>query len=36
MLKKVLIAGQEGMVGSAVYDLFKKKFKIIDCKRKRS
>ena len=35
MLKKVLIAGQEGMVGSAVYDLFKKKkFKIIDCKRK--
>ncbi len=35
MSYKVLIAGQEGMVGSAVYKLFKKKkFKIIDCKRK--
>jgi GDP-L-fucose synthase len=35
MSQKVLIAGQEGMVGSAVYKLFKKKkFKIIDCKRK--
>ena len=35
MDRKVLIAGQEGMVGSAVYTLLKKKnFKIIDCKRK--
>ena len=32
---KVLIAGQEGMVGSAVYNLLKKKnFQIIDCKRR--
>ena len=31
---KVYIAGQEGMVGSAVHRLFKKKnFKVIDCKR---
>ena len=35
MIKKVLITGQEGMVGSAVYNLFKKKkFKMINCKRK--
>ena len=36
MLKKtdkILIAGQEGMVGSAVYRLLKKnKYKIIECK----
>ncbi len=25
--KRILIAGQEGMVGKAVYDLFKKKIK---------
>ena len=32
--KKIYIAGQEGMVGSAVYKLLKKKgFIIIDCKR---
>jgi GDP-L-fucose synthase len=31
---RILIAGQEGMVGSAIYKLFKKKnLKIIDCKR---
>ena len=36
MIQKVLIAGQEGMVGSAVYRLLKKKnfFSIINCKRK--
>ena len=36
MKRKVLIAGQEGMVGSAVYNLIKKdkSFKIIDCLRK--
>ena len=35
MVQKVLIAGQEGMVGNAVYNLFKKKkFRILDCKRK--
>ncbi len=36
MSKKILIAGQEGMVGSAVYRLLKKKkfFSIINCKRK--
>ena len=36
MKRKVLIAGQEGMVGSAVYNLIKKDkfFKIIDCLRK--
>lgn len=38
MLKKtdkILIAGQEGMVGSAIYKfLKKKKYKIIECKRK--
>ncbi len=35
MTQKVLIAGQEGMVGGAVYKLFKKKkFKLINCKRK--
>ena len=35
MKSKVLIAGQEGMVGSAVYNLLKKiKIKILDCKRK--
>ena len=36
MLKKtdkILIAGQEGMVGSAIYNLLKrKKYKIIDYK----
>jgi len=33
---KVLIAGQEGMVGSSIYKLLKKKknFNIIECKRK--
>ena len=32
---KILIAGQEGMVGSAIYKLLKEKnLKIIDCKRK--
>tara|TARA_B100001121_G_scaffold107330_1_gene94708 strand:- start:13108 stop:14046 length:939 start_codon:yes stop_codon:yes gene_type:complete len=35
MRQKVLIAGQEGMVGGAVYNLLKKKkFHIIKCKRK--
>ena len=35
MSRKILIAGQEGMVGSAVHILLKeKKFKILDCKRK--
>ncbi len=37
MLKtdKILIAGQEGMVGSAIYNLLKEKnYKIIECKRK--
>ena len=35
MNQKVLIAGQEGMVGSSVYKLLKKKnFSIIECKRK--
>jgi GDP-L-fucose synthase len=38
MLKKtdkILIAGQEGMVGSAIYHLLKrKKYKIIECRRK--
>ena len=38
MLKKtdkILVAGQEGMVGSAIYKLLKKKkYKIIECKRK--
>lgn len=35
MQQKILIAGQEGMVGSAVYKLLKKKkFKILNCKRK--
>ncbi len=35
MKYKVLIAGQEGMVGSAIYNLFKKKkIKIINCRRK--
>jgi GDP-L-fucose synthase len=37
MLKKkdkILIAGQEGMVGSCIYELLKKKnYKIIECKR---
>jgi GDP-L-fucose synthase len=32
---KILIAGQEGLVGSAIYKLLKiKKYKIIECKRK--
>ena len=35
MNEKVLIAGQEGMVGSSIYRLLKKKkFNIIECKRK--
>ena len=35
MKQKVLIAGQEGMVGRSVYEfLKKKKFKIINCRRK--
>ena len=35
MKQKVLIAGQEGMVGRSVYDFLKKKnYKIIECKRK--
>ena len=35
MSKRILIAGQEGMVGSAIYKLLKKKnFLVIDCKRK--
>ena len=35
MKSKILIAGQEGMVGSSIYRLLKKKkFKIIECKRK--
>lgn len=35
MKRKVLIAGQEGMVGGATYNLLKKKkFRIINCKRK--
>ena len=34
MSPKILIAGQEGMVGKAVYKLLKKKkFKIIECIR---
>ena len=37
MKKKILIAGQEGMVGTAVYNLIKKDkfFNIIDCPRKK-
>ena len=33
---KVLIAGQEGMVGSSIYNILKtnKKYKILECKRK--
>ena len=35
MKQKVLIAGQEGMVGRSVYEFLKKKnFKIINCRRK--
>ena len=35
MKSKVLIAGQEGMVGSSIYSLLKKKnFDIIECRRK--
>ena len=35
MKPKILVAGQEGMVGSAVYKLLKKKkYNIINCKRK--
>jgi GDP-L-fucose synthase len=34
-MKKIFIAGQEGMVGASVYNLLKKKkYKIIECKRK--
>jgi GDP-L-fucose synthase len=33
--KKILIAGQEGMVGKAIFDLFKSKnLNVIDCNRK--
>lgn len=32
--KRIFIAGQEGMVGSAVYEKLKKKHILIDCKRK--
>ena len=32
--KTIYISGQEGMVGSAVLKVLKKKFKIINCKRK--
>ena len=37
MKKKVLIAGQEGMVGASVYNLIEKNknLKIIDCPRKK-
>ena len=37
MKKKIFIAGQEGMVGSAVYNVLKKikSYKIIDCPRKK-
>ncbi len=31
--KKIYIAGQEGMVGQAIYKLLKKKYQIIECKR---
>ena len=35
MTDRILITGQEGMVGRSVYKIFKKKkLKIIDCKRK--
>ena len=35
MKSKILIAGQEGMVGRSIYNLLKKRgLKIIDCKRK--
>jgi len=34
-VNKLFIAGQEGMVGQAIYKLLKKNgFNIIDCKRK--
>jgi GDP-L-fucose synthase len=33
MKDKIFIAGQEGMVGQAIYKLLKKKFYIIECKR---
>ena len=36
MKNKIYIAGQEGMVGEAIYKLFKKKkLHVIDCKRKQ-
>jgi GDP-L-fucose synthase len=36
MVQKIYIAGQEGMVGQAIYKLLKeKKYKIIECKRKQ-
>ena len=35
MKTKILIAGQEGMVGSSLYRFFKKKkLNVIECKRK--
>ena len=36
MVQKIYIAGQEGMVGQAIYKLLKeRKYKIIECKRKQ-
>jgi GDP-L-fucose synthase len=36
MIQKIYIAGQEGMVGRAIYKLLKeKKYKVIDCKRSK-
>jgi GDP-L-fucose synthase len=36
MVQKIYIAGQEGMVGQAIYKLLKeKKYKIIECKRRQ-
>ena len=34
MRYKIYIAGQDGMVGSAVYKLLKKEHQIIECSRK--
>ena len=34
MKKKLYIAGQEGMVGSAILRILKKKYKIVNCSRK--
>lgn len=36
MVQKIYIAGQDGMVGQAIYKLLKKKkYKVIECKRKQ-